>query len=117
MNFATPNIKNIIIKSISYGFCFGFCVGCFPNKLSVKLNDKKYNSLPIPIISGTICSLGLMFSPLLIMNYFCNGMYFDKLFDKYTITIERYHQYDGKSNKYAFPSLIILSIQSKNNQQ
>jgi hypothetical protein len=55
-----------------------------------------------------------MGSPLLIINYFCNGMYFDKLIDKYNINIERYHQYDGKNNKYAFPSLLILSIKSKN---
>lgn len=61
-----------------------------------------------------ICSVGLMVSPLLITNYFCNGMYFDKLIDKYNINIERYHQYDGKNNKYAFPSSLILSVKSKN---
>ena len=113
MNFVTPKMKNIIITSLSYGFVSGFCVGCFPNKLSVKFDDKKYNSLPIPLISGVICSVGLIFSPLLIINYFCNGMYFDKLIDKYDIDIERYHQYDGKNNKYAFPSLLILNIKTK----
>ena len=113
MNFVTSKIKNIIITSVSYGFVSGFCVGCFPNKLSVKFDDKKYNSLPIPLISGVICSVGLIFSPLLIINYFCNGMYFDKLIDKYDIDIERYHQYDGKNNKYAFPSLLILNIKTK----
>ena len=107
-------MKNIIIKSVSYGFVSGFCVGCFPNKLSIKFEDKKYNSIPIPLLSGLICSFGIIFSPLLIINYFGNGMYFDKLIDKYNINIERYHQYDGKNNKYAFPSLIILSITSKN---
>jgi len=114
MNFVTPKMKNIIITSLSYGFVSGFCIGCFPNKLSIKFDDKKYNSLPIPLISGLICSVGLIFSPLLIINYFCNGMYFDKLIDKYDIDIERYHQYDGKNNKYAFPSLLILNIKSKN---
>jgi hypothetical protein len=113
MNFVTPKMKNIIITSLSYGFVSGFCVGCFPNKLSIKFDDKKYNSLPIPLISGVICSVGLIFSPLLIINYFCNGMYFDKLIDKYDIDIERYHQYDGKNNKYAFPSLLILNIKTK----
>ncbi len=108
------NIKNIIITSVSSGFIFGFWVGCFPNKLCIKFENKKYNSLPIPLISGMICSVGLMVSPLLIINYFCNGMYFDKLIDKYNIDIKRYHQYDGKNNKYAFPSLLILSIKSKN---
>jgi hypothetical protein len=113
MNFVTPKMKIIIITSVSYGFVSGCCIGCFPNKLSVKFDDKKYNSLPIPLISGLICSIGLIFSPLLIINYFCNGMYFDKLIDKYDIDIERYHQYDGKNNKYAFPSLLILNIKTK----
>ena len=114
MNFVTPKIKNIIIRSVSCGFISGFCVGCFPNELCIKFEDKKYNSVPIPLISGMICSVGLIVSPLLIVNYFCDGVYFDKLIDKYNINIERYHQYDGKNNKYAFPSLIILCIKSKN---
>ena len=36
-----PKIKNIIIASISGGFISGFSVGCFPNKLCIKFNDKK----------------------------------------------------------------------------
>ena len=44
-------------------------------------------------------------------------MYSDKLIDllidKHDINMERYHQYDGENNKYAFPSLLILSIKSK----
>jgi hypothetical protein len=113
MNFVTSKINNIIIRSVSCGFISGFCVGCFPNNLCIKFEDRKYNSVPIPLISGLICSVGLMVSPLLIINYFSNSMYFDKLIDKYDINIERYHQYDGKNNKYAFPSLLILSIKSK----
>ena len=113
MNFVTSKINNIIIRSVSCGFISGFCVGCFPNNLCVKFEDRKYNSVPIPLISGLICSVGLMVSPLLIINYFSNGLYFDKLIDKYDINIERYHQYDGKNNKYAFPSSLILSIKSK----
>lgn len=115
MNFVTPtNIKNIIIRSVSSGFISGFCVGCFPNKFCIKLEDKKHYFLPMPLISGLICSVGLMVSPLLITNYFCNGIYFDKLIDNYSINIERYHQSDDKHNKYAFPSLLILNITSKN---
>jgi len=114
MNFLTPNIKNNIIKSLSYGFVSGFCVGCIPNKLCIKFEDKIYKSPPIPLMSGLICSAGLIFSPLLIANYFCDGIYFDKLIDKYNVNIERYHQCDGKNNKYAFPSLLILNIKSKN---
>lgn len=113
MNFVTSKINNIIIRSVSCGFISGFCVGCFPNNLCIKFEDRKYNSVPIPLISGLICSVGLMVSPLLMMNYFSNSTYFDKLIDKYDINIERYHQYDGKNNKYAFPSSLIVSIKSK----
>ena len=61
-------VKNKIIKTVSYGFVSGFCVGCFPNKLCIKIEDKKYKSLPIPLLSGVICSLGLMFPSLLILS-------------------------------------------------
>ena len=117
MNSSHYVLKNIFIKSIKYSFFTGFCVGCFPNNLTIKFNDKKFNHVPIPIIGGTISLLGVMFSPLLIMNYFSNGTFFDKIIDnlneKYSIDVERYHQYDGKNNKYAFPSLVILNINSK----
>lgn len=43
-----------------------------------------------------------------------NGTYFDKLYDriqeKYSIQVKRYHQYDGNDNKYAYPSLISIEI-------
>lgn len=114
MNLVFLKTKIILIKSVSYGFVSGFCVGCFPNTLFVEFEDKKYKSLPIPLISGVICSVGLIFSPLLIINYFSNGIYFDKLIDKYNINIKRHHQNDGKNNKYGFPSVLILSIKSIN---
>jgi hypothetical protein len=114
MQFVNRNIKNIIIKSVSYGFVSGFCIGCFPNEIYIKFEDKNYKKCPpIPLITGLICSIGLIFSPLLITNYFCNGVYFDKLIDKYNINIERYHQYDCTNNKYAYPSVLILRITSK----
>jgi hypothetical protein len=113
MHFVNQNIKNGIIRGVSYGFISGFCVGCFPNKLSIYYKNKKYKSIPTPLISGLICSMGIFFSPFLIINYFCNGVYFDKLFDKYEITLNRYHQYDGKNNMYGYPSLLILSINLK----
>jgi hypothetical protein len=108
--YIAPKIKNGII----YGFASGFLVGCFPNKLSIRFENTKYTSLPIPLISGIIGSMGILFSPLLIVNYFYGGVYFDKLIDKYDINVERYHQYDSENNKYAFPSLLIININSKN---
>lgn len=100
-------------KGIIYGFASGFVVGCFPNKLSIHFGNRKYVSIPTPLISGVIGSMGIVFSPLLLMNYLCNGVYFDKIVDKYDIRVERYHQYDGENNKYAFPSLFIINIQPK----
>ena len=94
-----------------------FFVGCFPNKLSINFENKKRIisnfSPPIPLISGIIGSIGFLFSPLLIANYFCDGVYFDKLIDKYDINVERYHQYDGNNNKYAYPSLLVIYKNSK----
>lgn len=114
MNFITPKNRHRFFKIVGSGFVSGFCSGCvLPNKLCIQYEDKKYTSLHIPLISGFVCSFGIMFSPLLIINYVCNGVYFDKLIDKYNINVERYHQYDGKDNKYAYPSSIILNIKSK----
>jgi hypothetical protein len=123
MNFITPKMKNIFIRSVSYGFVSGFTIGCcFSNTIIYSFENKykKYNSsLYMPFITGTMCSMGIIFSPLIMINYFCNGVYFDKVFDKlidnYDINIERFHQYGAKDNdKYAFPSLLVLSIKSKN---
>ena len=106
---AVPKVSNLIIS----GFISGYCVGCFPNKLSINFEGRKYNSIETSIMSGIICSTGIILSPLLIVNYLCNGTYVDRLVDKYDINIKRYHQYDGKNDKYAYPSLLIINIKSK----
>lgn len=36
LKYITPKIKNVIMCS----FATGFCVGCFPNKLSIRYEDK-----------------------------------------------------------------------------
>lgn len=113
MKLTTQKIKNIIIRGLSYGFASGFCVGLFPNKVLIEFKYKKYRSIPIPLISGLISSMGVMFFPLLMGNYFCDGVYVNKLIDKYDIYIVRFHQYDGKNNMYAFPSLLVLRIKYK----
>lgn len=114
MNFITPKIKNRIIGIVSSGFVSGFCLGCFPNKLSIHFENEKYKSILIPIMSGMICSMAITFSPFLMINYLCNGTYFDILFDKYDIDIKRYHQGDGEGNKYGYPSSLILNVKYKN---
>jgi hypothetical protein len=116
MNFALNNITPIMKNGIIYGFASGFFIGCFPNKIFIKFENKKIISRfspPTPLLSGIIGSLGFLFSPLLIANYFCDGVYFDKLIDKYDINVERYNQYDGNNNKYAYPSILIININSK----
>ena len=110
MNFTLKHIIPKVNNLIVYGFVSGFCVGCVPNKMCINFKGKKYNSLQIPIISGIICSSAIILSPLLMINYFYNGTYFDTLFDKYDINIERYHQHDETNNKYAYPSLLIVNI-------
>lgn len=106
MNFTLkhiiPKVNNLIIGS----FISSFCLGCFPNKIHINFEGEKYRSLQAPLISGLLCSTGMILSPFLMINYFCNGTYFDKLIDKYDVNIKRYHQ-------YAYPSLLIINIQSK----
>jgi len=103
-----PKVKKLII----YGFFTGFCVGCIPNKLTIHYKGKKYNYLNIPLITGVICTTGIILSPLLMVNYFFNGTFIDKFIDKYDIHLERYHQCDGNNDKYAYPSVLIINIQS-----
>lgn len=108
LKYVMPKVNNLIMS----GFVFGFCVGCFPNKLDINFEGKKYNFLNFPLISGVICSTGIILSPLLIINYLCDGTYFDRLVDKYDVKVERHHQYDGTNNKYAYPSMLIINIKS-----
>ena len=108
---------NIFINGIKLGICSSFvtgsCLCLMPNKISVKINKKKINNINLPILGGCFGVFGFLSSPILITNYFCNGLFFDKLYDKYNIDIKRYHQYDGNDNKYAYPSIIIIEINKK----
>lgn len=99
-------LKNSLISS----FAFGFICGCVPNKIIVQYNNKSYNNIPIPLLSGCIGTLSYISAPLILTNYFFNGTFIDRFIDKYNIDIERYHQCDGKNNKYAFPSLLVINI-------
>jgi hypothetical protein len=109
------NLKKSIINGMKYSFIFGFNLGLLPNTISISYNEKKFNRIPTPLIGGCVGLTSFLFSPFLLVNYFCGGVYFDKLYDKYKIDIKRYHQYDGSDNKYAFPSLIIINILSNKN--
>jgi hypothetical protein len=109
INYITSKIKNGMI----FSFAFGFIEGLVPNNININFNNKKYNNLPLPFISGCFGLIRFVLSPILITNYCFNGVYFDKLIDKYDINFERHHQYDGKNNKYAFPSILILNIDPK----
>ena len=109
LKYIAPKCKNLIIS----GFVSGFFIGCFPNKLAIKYQDKEYHSIPIPLLSGVIGSMAVIISPLLIVNYVLDGAYFDKLYDKYDIDVERYYQSDNICDKYAFPSLLRINIKDK----
>ena len=105
-------VKNGIVCS----FGSGFILGCFPNKIHFKFEEQHYRVPPIPLITGFIGSMSFIFSPLLLINYFFNGIFFDKLIDDYDIDIQRYHQYNNLNNKYAFPSSLVIKIKSKEKQ-
>lgn len=109
-NNITEILKNGLIGSFAFGFGTGFLLN---NTIFLKINYKSYRIHSLPLTTGCIGLISFVCSPLLITNYFLNGVYFDKLIDKYDISVERYHQYDGNDNKYAFPSLLIINIHSK----
>ena len=104
---------NKIKNGLIYSFGTGFCLGLLPNKINTQINGKKYNTIPLPLIFGSISLMGFILSPILLGNYFFEGTFIDKLFDKYEFSIKRYHQFDGNDNKYAFPSTLIINIDKK----
>jgi hypothetical protein len=112
-------MKKLSIEIIKLGlgssFLTGFTLGMIPNKLSIKFNGKqKFSNLNLPLVGGCAGILGFVSAPFLITNYFLDGTYFDKLYDKYDVNIKRYHQFDENNNKYAYPSWIQIEIKVKN---
>jgi hypothetical protein len=103
-------ITSILKNGIIYSFVSGFCCGLVPNKIRIHYNSIHYNNLPLPFIGGCVGVAGFVCSPFLIYNYFFEGVYFDKLVDNYQYSIDRYHQYDGTNNKYAYPSTFVVTI-------
>jgi hypothetical protein len=109
----------LAIETIKIGLCTsfftGFTLGMIPNKVSLKFNGKqKFYNINLPLAGGCLGILGFVSAPFLITNYFLDGVYLDKLYDKYNIDVKRYHQFDGTDNKYAFPSNIHIEINKKN---
>lgn len=104
---------NKIKNGLIYSFGTGFCLGLLPNKINVQINEKKYIRVRTPLIFGCISSMGFILSPVLLGNYFFEGIFFDKLFDNYEFGIIRFHQFDGNNNKYAYPSIITIDIKKK----
>ena len=102
-------IRNVFIGS----FMSGMCAGMIPNQVTVYFNQIRYHNIPMPFMGGCIGVAGLIGSPLLLTNYICNGLFFDKLIDKYDITVTRYHQYNITKNKYAYPSILMVYINYK----
>ena len=127
------NIKNIIKSGMIVGSSSGFLLGmCINNKIRLNIKTHPYDktkNFAIPKLlltsfcGGIIPPLLLISSPIIIYNYFSNSSMGDKLFDNlienieknYKINCKRYHQYDGKDNKYAFPSYIHITIEKINN--
>lgn len=107
MNYISK-VNNLLFGS----FVGGFFLGCVPNKISINFENKKIH-VPIPLMTGFLSTSTVILSPYLFVNYFCNGTKLDRIIDKYDISVERYHQYDGKNNKYAYPTYLVLNITSK----
>jgi hypothetical protein len=105
-------IRNVFIGS----FIGGMCTCMFPNKVTIYFNHVRYHNIPIPLVGGCIGVAGIITSPVLITNYLGNGLFFDKLIDKYDITVTRYHQYNITRSKYGYPSTFMVYISVKQNK-
>ena len=124
-------IKNIIKSGMIVGSSSGLLLGmCINNKISLNIITHPYDKTKkfgIPKLlftsfcGGIIPPLLLISSPIIIYNYFSNSSMGDKLVDNlienYKISYKRYHQYDGNNNKYAFPSIINISVEKINVEQ
>jgi hypothetical protein len=109
------NITSKIKNGMIYSFIFGFGLGLIPNDIWIQYNNNiKYHKIPVPLITGCFGISVFLGSPFILSNYFLNGVYLDKLIEKYDIDIKRYHQYDENDNKYAYPSILTIDINSKN---
>lgn len=103
---------NIVKRGLFYSFITGSCSCLIPNEINIQYNKKKLNKIALPIIGGFLGAFGFLLLPLSIINYFSNGSYYDKLYDKYDIHVKRYHQHD-ENNKYGYPSIIMIEINKK----
>lgn len=106
------NFRNVIMGS----FVVGMSACMVPNQVTIYFNHARYHNIPMPLLGGCIGVASLIASPLLITNYLCNGLFFDKLVDNYDITVIRYHQYNITKSKYAYPSVLMVYINAKQNQ-
>ena len=121
------------------GFVVGFVVGCIPNNpihiqvsgvqvsgvqvsgvqvSGVQVTGKRYNNVPVPVITAVLGSVCMLIYPLILSNYFLSNCflsnsYIDKWIDRYDFNIQRYHQYDGNNNKYAYPSILEINIKKR----
>ena len=127
------SIKNLFFNGVSIGSLSGLIIGMgINNSISFKITHKKeettkYYKISNPIVTtiagGLIPSVLFITSPLIVYNYFTNSSIGDKLFDSfkehmeknYIVNYNRFYQYDGHDNKYAFPSHIEISIIKSDN--
>lgn len=109
----------ILLIGVRNSFICGLCSGLiiapndfnieYKNKKSQYYNFKNYCVSPI-LITGFLGILIYTSTPFLIYNFITSGVYFDKLIDKYDVTINRYHQLGYNDNKYYAPSSIYIKI-------
>lgn len=104
------------LRPIIFGsFLTGFSIGLIPNRISLYINDKRCTALSHykPIIFGITSVVALGCLPFITVLSITNSSLFDKVIDKYDVSIERWHQYDGNDNKYAYPSIIQINLRRK----
>ncbi len=78
----------------------------------IYINNTKYHNIPTWIVGRIIGSSVFVLSPFIVVNWIFNGVYIDKIIDKYDYRIIRIHQYGANNHMYGFPSSIYIKINS-----
>jgi hypothetical protein len=102
-------IRNVFAGS----FVGGLCVGMFPTKVNIHVNNVRYGNIPMPLLGGFIGVAGLVASPILITNYVLDGAIFEQLFNQYHIDVVRYNRLIVTENNYVYSSIFNVYITDK----
>ena len=121
-HFATNKLFPVLKITGIVGGAVGILTGMIPGTtLFIKCGSTDFQVRhSLPLLVGMVGMVGcptiILCSPVIFINHFCEfstaDRFVDKLCEKYSIEVKRYHQYGGvpPNNKYYAPSRIMVNI-------